>query len=48
MMLLLNLIVMVAGLYWAKQAFEDGQEFWGWVNLFASSLNLAVVLDTLF
>jgi hypothetical protein len=44
----INLIFMFLSWKWSMEAFEKGYNFGGWVNLFASALNAAVVASIIF
>jgi hypothetical protein len=44
-MILLNLLFAIALGYWAKRDFERGYNTAGWINLFFSAFNAAVVAN---
>jgi hypothetical protein len=46
--LIVNTAFAIISAYWAKQAFENGEKYWGYFNLSASAINAAAVLVTIF
>lgn len=46
-MIVLNVLFAWLGWQWAKEAFEEGRNGWGWFNLFASAANAAAVAAVL-
>ncbi len=44
----INLVFVFLSWKWSKEAFEAGNNFGGWINLFASALNAAAVASIVF
>jgi hypothetical protein len=44
---MLNLIIVIGCAYFAKRAFEQGDNFSGWVNLVVSAANYALFMVAL-
>jgi Na+-driven multidrug efflux pump len=41
---IINIVFVFLSGYWAQESFRNGYQGAGWVNLFASAINMAAVL----